>query len=299
MVFDLIELYRMIKVKIFLLKSFGVNETGGNPAGVVLSAENLTDGQKKAISKEVNFSETAFIEASDKADFNVRFFTPTEEVDLCGHTTIATYSLLFQRSLLKSGSYKQELKAGVFGIKVQDDGLVIMEQSLPQFSENIPFEVITDVFDESIVVDGLTPQIVSTGLRDIMLPVQTREQLFSFKPDFGKMADMNKKTNSIGVHAFTLDTIDPKSIAHCRNFAPLYGITEESATGSSNGALACYLYHHGKLNDRSLHDMKFEQGYSMNKPSEIFVGLEVDGQQIIKVTVGGRAILFGEKEIEI
>ena len=154
---------------------------------------------------------------------------------------------------------------------MQDDGLVIMEQSLPQFSESIPLEVITDVFDKSIIVDGLTPQIVSTGLRDIMLPVQTREQLFSFKPDFGKMADMNKKTNSIGVHAFTLDTIDPKSIAHCRNFAPLYGITEESATGSSNGALACYLYHHGKLNDRSLHDMKFEQGYSMNKPSEIFV----------------------------
>jgi PhzF family phenazine biosynthesis protein len=299
MVFDLIELYRMTKVKIFLLKSFGVNETGGNPAGVVLSAENLTDGQKKAISKEVNFSETAFIEVSDKADFKVRFFTPTEEVDLCGHATIAAYSLLFQRSLLKSGSYKQELKAGVLGIEVQDDGLVIMEQSLPQFSESIPLEVITDVFDESIIVDGLTPQIVSTGLRDIMLPVQTRNQLFSFKPDFGKMADMNKKTNSIGVHAFTLDTIDPKAIAHCRNFAPLYGITEESATGSSNGALACYLYHHRKLNDRSLHDMKFEQGYSMNKPSEIFVGLEVDGQQIAKVTVGGRAILFGEKEIEI
>ena len=84
----------------------------------------------------------------------MRFFTPTEEVDLCGHATIATYSLLFQRSLLKSGSYKQELKAGVLGIEVQDDGLVIMEQSLPQFSESIPLEVITDVFDKSIIVDG-------------------------------------------------------------------------------------------------------------------------------------------------
>jgi PhzF family phenazine biosynthesis protein len=289
----------MVKVKVFLLKSFGVDETGGNPAGVVLGADALTDEQKKAISKEVNFSETAFVEASDKADFKVRFFTPTEEVDLCGHATIAVYSLLFQKLLLKSGNFKQELKAGILGIEVQNDGLVIMEQSLPQFSENIPLEDIADVFDMPVIVDGLKPQIVSTGLRDIMLPVRSREQLSALKPNFGKMADLNKKTNSIGIHAFTLDTIDPKSIAHCRNFAPLYGITEESATGSSNGALACYLYHHGKLNDRNLHNMKFEQGYSMNKPSEIFVGLEVDGQQITKVTVGGRAVLFGEKEIKI
>jgi PhzF family phenazine biosynthesis protein len=289
----------MIKVKVFLLKSFGVNETGGNPAGVVLSADVLTDDQKKAISKEVNFSETAFIETSDKADFKVRFFTPTEEVDLCGHATIATYSLLFQQSFLKPGHYKQELKAGILGIEVQNNGLVIMEQSLPQFSENIPLEDIKDVFDMPVIVDGLKPQIVSTGLRDIMLPVKSREQLFALKPNFEKMADLNKKTKSIGVHAFALDTIDPKSIAHCRNFAPLYGIMEESATGSSNGALTCYLYHHGKLNDRNLQNMKFEQGYSMNKPSEIFVGLEVDGQQITKVTVGGKAILFGEKEIEI
>ncbi len=84
---------------VYLLKSFGVDEMGGNPAGVVLDANNLSDEQKKAISKAINYSETAFVERSDKADYKVRFFTPTEEVDLCGHATIATYSLLFQRSL--------------------------------------------------------------------------------------------------------------------------------------------------------------------------------------------------------
>ena len=218
---------------------------------------------------------------------------------MCGHATVATYSLLFQKSLLKPGNYKQELKAGVLGVEIQDDGMIIMEQSLPKFSENISSKDITNVFDEAVIVRGLTPQVVSTGLRDILLPVATREQLFSLKPNFEKMADLNKRTNSIGVHAFTLDTIDPKAIAHCRNFAPLYGITEESATGSSNGALSCYLYHHGKLNNKDLHTMKVEQGYSMDKPSEIFVGLEVNNQQIIKVSVGGKAILFDEKEIEI
>lgn len=287
-----------MKTKAYLLKSFGVDETGGNPAGVVLDAESLSDVRKKFISKEIGFSETAFVEKSDKADYKVRFFTPTEEVDLCGHATIATYSLLFQKALLQPGKYRQELKAGVLGIEVHTDGLVIMEQPLPQFSEIITSRGIADVFGKSIGVASLEAQIVSTGLRDIMFPVTTRSQLFSLKPNFVKMSNLNKRTNSIGIHAFTLDTLDPEAIAHCRNFAPLYGIDEESATGSSNGALACYLLKYGKLNGRKFENMKFEQGYSMGKPSEIIVSLTVDNGEIKKVRVGGKAILFGEKEIE-
>ncbi|MEN9389015.1 MAG: hypothetical protein RLY61_99, partial [Candidatus Parcubacteria bacterium] len=218
------------KATVYLLKSFGVDETGGNPAGVVLNTENLSDNQKKDIARKVNLSETAFVEKSHNADYKVRFFTPTEEVDLCGHATIATYSLLFQKSLIKPGQYTQELKAGVLGIEIRDDGMVIMEQSVPKFAEKIEPDEITEIFGESIVVDQLPPQVVSTGLRDILLPIKTREQLYSLKPNFERMSALNKKTMSIGFHAFTLDTMDPQSIAHCRNFAPLYGIEEESAT---------------------------------------------------------------------
>lgn len=289
----------MNRIRVYLLKSFGVDQTGGNPAGVVLDADTLSDKQKLEISKEVNFSETAFVEKSNQADFKIRFFTPTGEVDLCGHATIATYSLMFQKSLINSGIYKQELKAGVLGIEIQDDGLIIMEQSLPKFSENISPEEMSDIFGESIVVDGLSPQIVSTGLRDIMLPVKIRNHLFSLKPNYKNMSELNKRTNTIGIHAFTLDTIDQNSVAHCRNFAPLYGINEESATGSSNGALACYLYENVLLTDKNLDNLKFEQGYSMNKPSEIFVKLEIDRKQISKVSICGKAVLFDEKDISI
>ena len=289
----------MQKVKVYLLKSFGADETGGNPAGVVLHAENLSDQQKKDIAHKVNLSETAFVENSHNADYKVRFFTPTEEVDLCGHATIATYSLLFQKSLIKPGQYTQELKAGVLGIEIRGDGMVILEQSVPQFAEKIEPDEITEIFGELIVVDQLPPQIVSTGLRDILLPVKTREELYSLKPNFEKMAALNKRTQSVGLHAFTLDTIALNSIAHCRNFAPLYGIEEESATGSSNGALACYLYHYGKLKERNIQNMKFEQGYSMGKPSEIIVDLSVDDTKIVQVKVGGRAMLYRDVEIEV
>lgn len=289
----------MTKITVYLLKSFGVDEAGGNPAGVVLEAGDLTDEQKKLISKKVNFSETAFIENSNKADYKVRFFTPTEEVDLCGHATIATYSLLFQKQLLSPGIYTQELKAGVLGVEMQADGLVIMKQSQPQFLEYIAPEDIAEVFGQRLEINGLRPQIVSTGLADIMLPVSSREKLFSLKPNFKKMSELNKRTSSVGIHVFARDTINPKAVAHCRNFCPLYGIDEESATGSSNGALACYLYQHGALNDQSLNAMQFEQGFSMGKPSNITVSLEVNEGEITEVKVGGKAVLFGEREIKV
>ena len=286
-------------VKVFLLKSFGINESGGNPAGVVLNTELLNDEQKKIISKKVGFSETAFIEKSDKADYKVRFFTPTEEVDLCGHATIATYSLLFQKGLIMPGNYTQELKVGVLEIKINNDGTIIMEQSLPKFSEFVVEADIRNVFNKILSFDELKPQVVSTGLRDIILHVKNREILDSLIPDLQLMTKINKKTNSIGFHVFTFDTYSSESVALCRNFAPLYGINEESATGSSNGALACYLYKYDKLNKNNFDSLVFEQGYSMNAPSNILVKLEVSGVNITKVWVGGRAILFGEKEINI
>lgn len=289
----------MSKEKVYLLRSFGIDETGGNPAGVVLNSDDLSDEQKQAISKEVNFSETAFVGNSAVADFKVRFFTPLEEVDLCGHATIATYSLLYQKTLLHPGIYNQELKAGILGIEVQADGLVIMEQTLPQFLDTVTLKDIRDVFGEDIGIEGLPPQIVSTGLADIMLPVATRDQLFSLTPDLKKMAALNKRTISIGFHAFTLDTIDPNAVAHARNFCPLYGIDEESATGSSTGALACYLFMQGKLDKQNLNNMRFEQGFSMQQPSEIYASLEISEDKITRVRIGGKAVLFGEREIEV
>lgn len=288
-----------MNIRVHLLKSFGASDGGGNPAGVVLNSFGLTIDQKKAISKEIDFSETAFVEKSEKADFKVTFFTPTNEVDLCGHATIAVYSLLFQKGLIKSGRYTQELKAGTLGVEIHSSGLVVMDQSLPIFSETFSDEDIQRVCINYKGIENLQPQIVSTGLRDIIFPVKDRNELFSLSFDQNKVSDLNKKTSSIGLHAFTFDTIDPEAIAHCRNFAPLYGISEESATGSSCGALACYLYKYGKLKDKNLGNMKFEQGYTMNNPSEIFVTLEIDQNEINRVQVGGKAILFGERNIEV
>jgi PhzF family phenazine biosynthesis protein len=96
------------------------------------------------------------------------------------------------------------------------------------------------------------------------------------------MINIAKKYNTIGIHAFS---IDDEVDAYGRNFAPVVGINEESATGTSNGALSSYLYNY--VNKKESYILR--QGYSMNQPSEIMAKLEVENQDIKKVYVGGTA----------
>jgi PhzF family phenazine biosynthesis protein len=88
-------------------------------------------------------------------------------------------------------------------------------------------------------------------------------------------------------------------MAHCRNLAPLYGIPEESATGTSNGALASYLFQQGLVNALQAKKLIMEQGYSMKMPSEIVVSLTTNGNTILQVKVGGKALNLTEREIEL
>ena len=78
----------------YTVNAFTANGEHGNPAGVVLDAEHLSDEQMLTIARQIDLSETAFVSASSRADYRIRFFTTTDEVDLCGHATIAAWSLL-------------------------------------------------------------------------------------------------------------------------------------------------------------------------------------------------------------
>lgn len=272
--------------KVYRLRAFAKVKGGGNPAGVVIDAENLTEEQMQTIAKEVGYSETAFVFKSDKADFKVRFFTPTEEVDLCGHATIATFNLLRDIGILSNGEYTQETRAGVLKIYVLENE-VFMEQTLPIFSEMVKHDEILKAFSSTkgnYLSTDLPVQVVSTGLREIFMPVKSLEVLNGLLPHNEKIIEVCKKYGALGIHAFTLETLE-HSNAHTRNFAPLVGIDEESATGTANGALACYLH---KYINSDILIYKMEQGYAMEKPSEITVKLIVE-DSILKVLVGGKA----------
>lgn len=274
--------------RLYKLAAFPKEKGGGNPAGVVLEADSLNEDNMQEIAHNVGFSETAFVLKTKEADFKLRFFTPLQEVNLCGHATIATFNLLRDLDIIDVGEYTQETKAGILKIEVKKDS-VFMEQNKPVFDEFVLQSEIEECFNNFNFIDESLPiRIVSTGNSEIFVPVKTTTELNSLFPDFENILKLSERYRVIGIHCFSL-TDEPKVQAYGRNFAPLVGINEESATGTSNGALACYLNQFVYKNK-----LKFtlRQGYSMDKPSEIFVKLTKENKEIETVFVGGTAKLI-------
>jgi PhzF family phenazine biosynthesis protein len=116
-------------------------------------------------------------------------------------------------------------------------------------------------------------------------------------PDFDAISRLSKKYNVVGYHVFTMET-NFESTAHCRNFAPLLGIPEESATGTASGALSSYLWKHQLATDFTK-PMVYEQGYSMNEPSEIFSILKIEDGVVVEVKVGGIASNIEQIKVNI
>jgi len=287
-----------MKIKVYTLNAFAAEPHGGNPAGVVLDADNLSEEEMLKIAKKVGFSETAFVSKSEKADFRVRFFTPTIEIDLCGHATIATFFLLYKKGIISEGIYTQETKVGILDVEVGLNGKVLMTQQNPKYFKVLDKQEIADSLDISIneIVDNLPIEQVSTGWINTFIPLKRLETLLSLELNYKKVAPFTKKYG--GYHLFSLET-KFDSTAHCRNIAPHNGIAEESATGTANGALGCYLFKHGKISEKQAKNIIVEQGYCMNLPSKILVSLSVKNNKITDVKVGGKALNIQEKEIII
>ncbi len=269
-------------VDIYAAAAFSKDNKGGNRAGVVLGRSELTSVQKAAIAKEMGYSETVFVLDSDKADFRLQYFTPTEEVPLCGHATIAAFSTLKLLSMLDKPEYTIETEAGILNIYIKEDSLILMEQNCPAYLKILDSDIFTGCIQKGFIDHRFLIQIVSTGLNDIMLPVDSAEHLKRLSPDFERIANMTKEKEAVGVHAFTLIK-ESDVTAICRNFAPLYGINEESATGTASCALACYLFKYYKQQPQYV----FEQGHNMGEISRIVVNILYHENVIDSVFVGG------------
>lgn len=232
-----------MKLTTYILYAFTKDGNGGNPAGVVLDTAQLSENQMLAIAKKLNFSETAFLLPSEKADWQVRYFTPVEEVPICGHATVALFSALTQLKKVTVGKYQIETKAGILSVKVTEEEQVFLQQNTPQYLDILSIEEVADSLNLSVsdFHETLPIQVVSTGLKDILIPVKSLDSVTNLTPDFDKITQISKTYHVTGYHVFSLETLQEKAQAHCRNFAPLFDIPEESATGTSNAALACYL----------------------------------------------------------
>lgn len=285
-------------IKVYDIRSFSKDNNGGNPAGVVLQGEGLSVLEKQEIAAKVGYSETAFVEKSKDFDMKISYYTPVDEVDLCGHATVAAFSLLHQTNQLHKEKVLVETKAGIIQVEVNQKGFVLMDMVSPIFYKEISALEMAEVLniDPQLFDTSMPIQVVSTGLRDIIVPIKSLQDLLALVPDMKKIEEISKKYDVTGLHVFTRETIN-KATAHCRNFAPLFGIPEESATGTANGALGAYLVHYGSVTTQDASaGMIFEQGYQMKLPSEIIVKIHnAENQQ--RVQVGGTGYQAGVIEI--
>ena len=279
-------------MELYVADAFTTQRFSGNQAGVaLLGAEGFPEeGLMRALAGELKHSETAFVRRTGEKSFHIRYFTPAEEVDLCGHATIASFTVLRDTGAIGPGDYALHTRSGDLEIGVGPDA-VWMDMAPPadgrDFSEAEQKELYA-AYGLSLAdrPEGLAAQAVSTGLLDILLPVKDLDALERAVQNEEVVTRLSERYGVVGVHMFCPHT--PDAAAHCRNFAPLYAIPEEAATGTSNGALTYYLYRRGLIKAGA--DNRFVQGEKMGKPSEILSRITGEGSGV-KVRVGGRAIL--------
>ncbi len=296
----------MTSYPFYQLDVFTERPLQGNPLAVFPNAEGLATETMQAIAREMNLSETTFVFDSDRATKQIRFFTPTAELPLAGHPTIGTWWVLTERNhidLTGDSIHRitQETGAGVLPVDIEIAGgspkEVVMVQALPEFGESV-----SDVRglgkalggDEHTVLSTPTPQVVSTALPQLMVPISSLEALTRL-PSGGAGSDLTQFLDQFGTSCamcYVLDETEPDGHARCRMFAPGLGVPEDPATGSASGALGAYLVWHGLVRPHDGVARVFvDQGIEIGRPSRINVEVSVgNGGEITEVRVGGRAV---------
>lgn len=284
-------------ITVQILTAFAENGIGGNPAGVVLNADGLSDKDKLKISNKVGLSETAFVSKSETEDFKLDFFTPSKQIAHCGHATVATFSYLKQIGALKNDRSSKETIDGKRKIEIIGD-LAFMEQLAPNYvdvshKEN---EILTSLGLKKTDLKTNAPiRLVNTGNSYIIIPVKDKEILKNIIPDHDLIHEISDEFDLIGYYVFTTDT---EYDATSRMFGPRYGILEESGTGMAAGPLGCYLYDILNIKKSSFN---IQQGKYMAEPSPslIVVNLRTEKGKIQDLMAGGKGVLIRQMEIAL
>jgi len=264
----------MKKIKEFYqIDAFTSKPFQGNAAGVV-AADDLNAQEMQFIAREMNLSETAFLSSSNKADYHLRWFSPTVEIQLCGHATIAALQFLTEKGKIRSGEeITFNTLSGLIKCK-SENGLYYMFLPIPEFIEfnTNRNEILATLGIDLNSIDGSYPFLV-TGEGYLYIFLKSLEQLTSLKPNFREMYQfIEAKKELEAITVFTTDTIEKGNAAHLRFFAPNYGINEDPVTGSANGPLLLVL-RKLKLIDENTEGkiFTFEQGDGIGKTGRVKV----------------------------
>jgi PhzF family phenazine biosynthesis protein len=248
------------------------NGEGGNGA-CVFEDLGYTEQQMTNYAKIIGLSEIVFISKKD-SQYWLRYFTPTQEIEMCGHATLAAIQFITERWLEKP----LKVSAGNLLVDVlYDEKRAYIKlgeaEKLAKVDPNV-LEASVGISHKKMRFEGLGPCIYKSGIPDILLPVDTRETLHSIRVDREEMINLSKNKEVVGLHVFTMES----GIIYARNFAPLYGIDEEYATGTSNNSVVHMLKAHNLLKKEKGLIIQGVEGhlghirYVISEDSSIYIG---------------------------
>ncbi len=276
------------KINIHQIDAFSEIPFQGNPAGVTFGDE-LTNEEMQLIAREMNLAETAFLSKSSVADYNLRWFTPTTEVDLCGHATVASLHFLNSTGFLKNRTELNfDTLSGILKCKVKDDRYFMQ---IPVFKTKV-FEGNKKDFLNAL---GLLENEIDKSFPFIILEngylyiyVKKLQTIKNIKPNYKELLKLQNFYNAGGTIVFTRETFDKENFAHLRFFGPYYGIDEDPVTGSANGPLLLVLNKLGfiKIGDRDI-DLSFEQGDIIGRRGRIGVHFSPQNNELF---ISGQAV---------
>ncbi|MCP3064610.1 PhzF family phenazine biosynthesis isomerase [Myxococcus sp. K38C18041901] len=295
-------------MQVSIVDAFTRTPGAGNRAGVVLDAAGLGVDAMQRIAAAVGASETAFVLTGPGAEgVKLRYFTPTDEIEFCGHATVATFHLLTERALLpRSGTTRLECGAGVLDVELEATE-VSGSRAWIQTPKR-PWAESPVSLAQALALVGGTVDMVDTSLpvlrngHRLMVPMRRREDVWALAPRSGPLAELLRPHGMTGVYVFTRDTREAGSVAHSRYFAPGVGIAEDPVTGAAGGPLGMYLAMHGVLELPAAGGTvraRIEQGDAIGKPGRIEVEVTGRAGQPEQVRIGGVAVTVLEGSLRI
>ena len=289
----------MNRLTFYIVDVFAEKKYAGNQLAVFRGAGELSGEEMQNIAREINFSETTFIlsEEQNGGGFDVRIFTPKEEVPFAGHPTLGTAYILQNKILQgQSEGVILNLKVGQIPVTFGQDGYGWMKQIQPTFGQQHQPAILANALslDISEIDEHFPIQEVSTGLPFFIVPLKNISALQKARIDKEKYFDLVKNTAAKGVLVFCPETHEPQNNISVRVFVDYYGVPEDPATGSGNGCLAGYLVKHRYFGQDRI-DIRSEQGYEISRPSLLLLKAEQTDTNI-NISVGGKSILVAQGE---
>jgi trans-2,3-dihydro-3-hydroxyanthranilate isomerase len=288
------------RLRLKQLDAFTDHVFEGNPAGVVLDCRGLTDELMQALAREINASETAFIlpPSSPAADLRIRWFTPTVEVALCGHATIASFAAMAEEQMhgmtgAGTFAFRLETKSGILPVEVRKSEsslTVFFGLPVPEFERAGQWKL--DLMQMlGVQSDDFESRLPMVTAGYLYVPFRRLHVIFSMKPNFASLRQflINRKLG--GLCVFTTETVERTSAVHSRFFAPHLGIDEDPVTGSANGPLGVYLFERGLVEapDGQLRIVG-EQGDVIRRPGRVAIEVRVEEKRVTTLRIGGSAV---------